>query len=333
VAFSPDGKRLVSGGDDYTLKVWDAQARQDTLGLKGHTLGVKSVAFSPNSKSVFAWDDKGEVLAWTVRDAQPAQPLNPPAAPTDSRDCVSPDRTYRALAYLADVVLIDVALHKRQNRWPLPDRAERPRYHGEQARLAEDRREWFAAAFHLGRMLLDQPGDADLLRRRDAALKKHAAAPAPVQAPDGTELLQAAERAWQKRQYSAAAWSYEDALAADPRLLDAYRYRLACTSALAGCGQGKDDPPPSAEEQVRRRRRALVLLRVELAVQVRRAAAEPWAAAAVVEDLQHWRQDPDLACVRDEAALAKLPEEERAAWQRLWADVGVSLEKGGDNTK
>ena len=37
MAFSPDGRRIVSGGGDKTLKVWDAATGQETLTLKGHT--------------------------------------------------------------------------------------------------------------------------------------------------------------------------------------------------------------------------------------------------------------------------------------------------------
>ena len=52
VAFSPDGKRIVSGSDDKTLKVWDAATGQETLTLKGHTDAVRSVAFSPDGKRI-----------------------------------------------------------------------------------------------------------------------------------------------------------------------------------------------------------------------------------------------------------------------------------------
>jgi hypothetical protein len=37
--------------------------------------------------------------------------------------------------------------------------------------------------------------------------------------------------------------------------------------------------------------------------------------------MAHWRRDSDLASVRDPAALDRLPENERAAWQALWRDV------------
>jgi hypothetical protein len=74
------------------------------------------------------------------------------------------------------VTVIDIALHDRQNFWPLPDVAQRQCYHTEQAALAEKEKQWFAAAFHLQRLLLDAPDDASLKRRRDEALRNHAAA-------------------------------------------------------------------------------------------------------------------------------------------------------------
>jgi hypothetical protein len=35
--------------------------------------------------------------------------------------------------------------------------------------------------------------------------------------------------------------------------------------------------------------------------------------------------DPDFAGVRGDKALAKLPEAERQAWQKAWADVAHTL--------
>jgi WD40 repeat protein len=54
VAFSPDGKRIVSGSLDQTLKVWDATSGQETLTHKGHTASVNSVGFSPDGKRILS---------------------------------------------------------------------------------------------------------------------------------------------------------------------------------------------------------------------------------------------------------------------------------------
>src|SRR4051812_46173772 len=45
VAFSPDGKKIVSGSADNTLRVWDAESGLAILGpLQGHKSSVTSVA-------------------------------------------------------------------------------------------------------------------------------------------------------------------------------------------------------------------------------------------------------------------------------------------------
>jgi len=49
VAFSPDGKRAVSGGD-ITVRVWDLESGKDLMKLTGHTSVVHSVAISPAGK-------------------------------------------------------------------------------------------------------------------------------------------------------------------------------------------------------------------------------------------------------------------------------------------
>jgi WD40 repeat protein len=50
VAFSPDGKQVVSGSYDKTVRLWDALAGAPLQTLEGHSGSVNSVAFSPDSK-------------------------------------------------------------------------------------------------------------------------------------------------------------------------------------------------------------------------------------------------------------------------------------------
>jgi hypothetical protein len=47
------------------------------------------------------------------------------------------------------------------------------------------------------------------------------------------------------------------------------------------------------------------------------------------QTLPHWQTDSDLAGIRGQEALAKLPEGERADWQKLWADVEALRKQAG----
>ncbi|MEL6374778.1 MAG: hypothetical protein AAFR04_12515, partial [Pseudomonadota bacterium] len=76
VAFSPDGRRVVSGGWDNTVRIWDAATARALQVLKGHESTVWSVAFSPDGRRVVS-QDRGETRAW---DAASGKPLTVTAA-------------------------------------------------------------------------------------------------------------------------------------------------------------------------------------------------------------------------------------------------------------
>src|SRR5260370_851423 len=70
VAFSPDGKRVVSGSVDRTVKVWDAEKGQETLTLKGHTSTLTSVTFTPDGKPVVSCSKDQTVKVWDAVNGQ-----------------------------------------------------------------------------------------------------------------------------------------------------------------------------------------------------------------------------------------------------------------------
>jgi serine/threonine-protein kinase len=152
------------------------------------------------------------------------------------------------------------------------------------------------------------------------------------QPKDVRERLQLAQRASDLTLYTAAARFWQDALEANPRVGDdrqaQHRYNAACAAAQAGSGQGKDDPPPSDDQKTKLRQRALDWLTVERGVWAKLLeTASNEQRGVIVKTLEHWQQDTDLAGIRDDAELSKLPQTERLAFRKLWADVSALLKK------
>ena len=52
MAFSLDGKQVLTGSEDKTARLWDAQSGKALRTFTGHSDEVTSVAFSPDGKQV-----------------------------------------------------------------------------------------------------------------------------------------------------------------------------------------------------------------------------------------------------------------------------------------
>jgi WD40 repeat protein len=65
LAFSPDGKTLLSGSNDQTVKLWDVTSGKLVRTLEGHVETVYSVAMSADGKKVIA-ATLNEVRLWDV---------------------------------------------------------------------------------------------------------------------------------------------------------------------------------------------------------------------------------------------------------------------------
>jgi WD40 repeat protein/serine/threonine protein kinase len=64
VAFSPDGRRIVTGSSDYTAKVWDADTGRELFTLKGHSYWVNCVAYSPDRKRIVTGSNDRTAKVW-----------------------------------------------------------------------------------------------------------------------------------------------------------------------------------------------------------------------------------------------------------------------------
>jgi eukaryotic-like serine/threonine-protein kinase len=143
---------------------------------------------------------------------------------------------------------------------------------------------------------------------------------------DNGERLAFAELCYNRSLFAASARFYSEALSSDPKLSDnpraGHRYNAACAAVKAASGQGKDDPVPDDDTKAELRRHALTWLNADLSAWKRISMTiAPGSKELVAKTITHWKTDPDLAGIRDDATLAPLPQAERSALKQLWNEV------------
>ena len=144
--------------------------------------------------------------------------------------------------------------------------------------------------------------------------------------PAAGEFLDTAELCFVKNHYATAAGLFAEALAATPQLTEdlraGHRFNAARAAALAGGGHGDDAAGLGEPERAGLRKQARDWLRLDLAAWAKKVDTGTEADRIQArKTLAPWRDDPDLAGLRDPTALRKLRPDERQECGKLWGDV------------
>ena len=65
VAITPDGKTLVSGSGDKTVKVWSLEKEGEPRTLTGHAWPVFGVAITPDGKTLVSGSLDNSIRVWS----------------------------------------------------------------------------------------------------------------------------------------------------------------------------------------------------------------------------------------------------------------------------
>ncbi len=66
VAFTPDGKRILSGGYDNVIRLWDATTMEEACRFDGHSGYVEQVAISPDGRRAASCGHDKTVRLWNI---------------------------------------------------------------------------------------------------------------------------------------------------------------------------------------------------------------------------------------------------------------------------
>jgi WD40 repeat protein len=75
VSFSPNGRRLITGGSDGMVRIWDGRTGQPLIALKGHRSRVLSIAWLPDNSGFATGGSDGVTRLWRSGIGRSPYPL------------------------------------------------------------------------------------------------------------------------------------------------------------------------------------------------------------------------------------------------------------------
>lgn len=92
VAFSPNGRQILSGSWDKTIKLWDVRSGRLLRTLQGHKDGVESVVFLPDGQKAVSGSNDATLKVWNLMNGKVIKTLTGHNCCVNSV-AVSPDGT------------------------------------------------------------------------------------------------------------------------------------------------------------------------------------------------------------------------------------------------
>jgi WD40 repeat protein len=78
VAYAPSGGLIASGGVDGTIKLWDEATGQERGTLRGHSVQVSALTFSPDGQALASVDAGSAIRLWEMSRVRELKPRSGP---------------------------------------------------------------------------------------------------------------------------------------------------------------------------------------------------------------------------------------------------------------